>query len=168
MRAAAIVPARAADVSHAPLVPEGVDVAVDVASAVAALPAVVHVCEALGVGGAELRASAEWQLTGQGTTTVAGALPPPTRLLGASVGSAGRANSEAHRPAKAAKAAGGEVGGTVGHLRQRAPASWQRDSPRERRPLAASLGLLPHWTAVLSCALALLVGRLLVGGLSMV
>ena len=118
------------------------------AAAAAALPPAVQVCEVLGVGGPQLRATVEWQLAGQATTALNGSLPGPAEAM---LGMGGLKVEPAKLPESPTKVQ------ELHELEPLAPvdlreALWQRAVAAVRRRV-------PQGTAMLSCALVLLVGR---------
>ena len=124
-------------------------------------------CEALGVGGGQLRTTIEWQLAGQISTAGAAPLPPPAVMIGVGVTTAARVTKRPAvvpaaprpRPPRAAPA-------PLSARRDATLASWAAELTPSPALLAAlwrrvhgyALQALPHWMVVLSCALVLLLG----------
>ena len=124
------------------------------AAAAAALPPAVQVCEVLGVGGPQLRATVEWQLAGQATTALNGSLPGPAEAVLGMGGLKVEPTPAAKLPDNPTQVE--SLHELDGHE------SLAPEDLREalwRRLVAAVRRRVPQGTAVLSCALVLLVGR---------
>ena len=130
----------------------------EVVAAIAALPAAVRVCEALGVGsGSQLRATVWWQLSGQLTTAPSVSLGAVEPLLGEAPFDHTTSNAGA-----GTVSAAHEVGGVPG-LSWRAGEDAAEDVASSQgmvvqRMRTAFVQLMPRWTTALSCALVLLAG----------